>query len=389
MNPLEDRLRRGLESPLAADLDDELLGRVHTGARRRRRRRTLAITAATAVLVAGVAFGSSALIGDEHPLEPLVGTSTPTPTPTPTSVPDNVIDLAVPDADHVFALTNDGCTHICSSLWQLDSAGAWQRPQEWGVSVGRQDSVEYVDFAPDARNGWAWGSGLWSTHDGGHTWSGVTDGPGTASDYGYRVHLTQDRAWSLHRTDRGGMQLWSTPIGSDDWTSTLLPDRSSVVDIDTVGDRVVVLAASEGAGQLTLLSRNEVDDWTSLDLPCPGENQPYPAATEVFVLCPSGTGGATVYRSVDLASWEPFGDSDLTSVTAVFPLSDDRVLLLGSPHDLLVTPAGSRPVDVGLRGDEEVFQETGGVAGDTSYLVTSGHRILVSKDAGLTWSQLD
>ena len=384
MNSLEDRLRRGLESPLAADPDDGLLGRIHTGARLRRQRRTAAITAATAVVVAAVVLGSNALIGDEHRTPPLVDT----PTPTPTSVPADVIDLAVPDADHLFALTADGCSHICSTLWQLDSAGAWQRLQEWGVSLGRQDSVEYVEFAPDARNGWAWGSGLWSTHDGGKTWSQITDGPGAPTDYGYWVHLTADRAWSLHRTDRDGMQLWSTPIGSDRWTSTLLPYRSSVVDMDTVGDRVVVLAASEGAGQLTLLSRNEVDDWTSLDLPCPGENQPYPAATEVFVLCPAGT-GATIHRSVDLASWEIFGHSDLTAVTGVFPLSDDRVLLLGSPHDLMVTPDSSQPVDVGLTGDEEVFQETGGVAGDTAYLVTSKHRILVSKDAGLTWSQLD
>lgn len=373
MNNLEDRLRRGLESPLATDPDDGLLGRIHTGARLRRRRRTAAITAATAVVVAAVVLGSNALIGDEHRTPPLVDT----PTPTPTSVPADVIDLAVPDADHLFALTRD------SAVWLQQSDGGWQRLQ------GFAGSVEYVELAPDARNGWAWGSGLWSTHDGGKTWSQITDGPGAPTDYGYWVHLTADRAWSLHRTDRDGMQLWSTPIGSDRWTSTLLPYRSSVVDMDTVGDRVVVLAASEGAGQLTLLSRNSWDDWTGLDLPCTGENQTYSAATAVFVQCGAEKGGAMVYRSADLASWQVFGHSDLTAVTAAIPLSDDRLLLLGSPHDLLVTPAGSKPVDVGLTGDEEVFQETGGVAGDTAYLVTSKHRILVSKDAGLTWSQLD
>jgi len=372
MNNLEDRLRRGLESPLAADPDDGLLGRIHTGARRRRRRRAAAITAATAVVVAGVAFGSSALKGDEHRPSPLVGSSTPT----PTRVPAAVIDLAVPDADHVFALTSD------SAVWLQQSDGGWQRLHDFS------GSVEYVDFAPDARNGWAWGSGLWSTHDGGKTWSEITDGPGTASDYGYRVDLTQDRAWSLHRTDRGGMQLWSTPIGVDAWSNTLLPYRSSVVDMETSGGKVVVLAASEGAGQLTLLSRNDVDDWTSLDLPCAGENQAYPGNAEVFVLCGADKGGAMVYRSVDLSSWEVFGHSDLTSVTAVVPLADDRLLLLGSPHDLLVTPEGSEPVDVGLQGDEEVFQDTGGGAGDTAYLVTSRHRILISRDTGLTWSQL-
>jgi len=394
MNSLEDRLRAGLESPLSAepaDPADTMLDRVHHGARRRRRRRTTAMAAASVLAVAAVAIGVGSLTRQSAGPELPPSTNQPS---LPADATVGAIDLAVPDAEHVFKLTvNEGCA-ACSTVWLLHPDGTWERLHDFEgreAYGGKVDPlfgpIEYVDFATNARDGWAWGRTLFSTHDGGHTWALVESGPGGPTPYGHWVHLTSDRAWSMHRTDRLGTRLWSTPIGSDDWTTVDLPDPGSATDIETVGDRVVAEASDEGLASPRLLSSVDGSDWTRLDLPCPGENQPYPGATEVFLLCPSAK-GATIHRSVGLASWELFGHSDLTAVTASVPLSDDRVLLLGSPHDLLVTADGSEPVDVGLQGDEEVFQDTGGVAGDTAYLVTSKHRILVSRDSGLMWSEL-
>lgn len=395
MNGLEDRLRRGLDAPFEVEPAEALVSRVSAGARRRRQRRTAAIAVGAAATVAVIALGS-VLLGRPNPSpEP----HPPPPAPSlPVGAAVGTIDVAVPDADHVFKLTvNEGCV-ACSTVWLRGDDGSWERLHDFSGTAaygGKVDPlfgpIEYVEFAPDARNGWAWGDTLFSTHDGGRTWSQVETGPGAApNEYGHWVHLTPEQAWGLRRPPRGlpEPELWWTPIGADDWSTTLLPRAWSVVDIDTVGDRVVVLAASEGAGRLTLLSRNEVDDWTGLDLPCPGENQPYAAATEVFALCPAA-GGATIHRSADLASWQVFGHSDLTAVTAVLPLSDEHILLVGEPNDLLVTPSGAQPVDVGLRPGEEIFQGTFGTAGATTYAVTSEHRILVSTDAGENWSALD
>ena len=392
MNSLEDRLRAGLESPLSADPADTMLDRVHRGAQRRRRR-TSAIVAASVVAVAGVAVGLSTLDDDSGKVQPLPPSSSTPSLPAGATV--GAIDVAVPDADHVFKLTvNEGCV-ACSTIWLLGPDGTWERLHDFSgreAYSGRVDPlfgpIEYVDFAPDARNGWAWGKTLFSTHDGGRTWREVTDGPGARTDYGHWVWIRDDKAFSLFRGEAGEYLYW-TPVGRDDWQDWLLPGRPGVVDMFTTRDRVVVMTSSEGADQLHLLSTKDApDDWTGLDLPCQGENQPYPAATEVFVLCGADKGGAMVYRTADMASWDLFGHSDLTAVTAVVPLADDRLLLLGQPHDLLVTPAGSEPIDVGLRRGEEVFQHTSGVAGDTAYVVTSEHRILVSRDAGLTWSEL-
>jgi len=382
MNGLEDRLRRGLDAPLDVEPTDLVLARVAAGARRRRQRRTAAMVAGAAATVAAIALGGALLGGPNSSPEPQ-------PAPSPQSPPAGVVDVAVPEADHVFALTADGCTHVCSTLWQLGSDGTWERMHQWGVLAGREDSVEYVAFARDARNGWAWGSGLWSTHDGGRSWTQVTDGPGARSEYGHWVHLTNDRAWSLHRTPQGDQQLWTTPVGSDDWTTVDLPDPTGAVDIETTWNRVVVESASEGAGQVTLQSSTDGHQWTSLDLPCAGENQVHPGNGAVYVLCPEEGGGAKLYESLDLAQWVVVGSSDLSSVTGVIPLSDDRILLLGRPHDLLVTWDGNEPVDVGLTGDEEIFQGTFDTAGSTTYAVTSDHRILVTTDRGENWSALD
>jgi len=391
MSTLEDRLRRGLDAPLEVESASALLSRVAAGARRRRQRRTAAVAVGAAATVAAIALGTVLFDGPDSSPEPQ-----PAPAPTlPAGATVGTIDVAVPNADQVFKLTvNEGCVG-CSTVWMRQSDGSWERLHDFegkNAYGGPVDAtfgpVEYVEFAANGRDGWAWGRRLHSSHDGGRTWQQIAYGPGSLTDYGHWVHLTPDRAWSLHRTEEFGTELWMTPVGEDDWWGPGLPRASSATGIETVGNRVVVEASDEGLAAPRLLSSVDGSHWTRLDLPCPGENQPYPGATEVFVLCPAD-GGASVYRSVDLSSWQVFGHSDLTAVTAVMPLSDDRLLLVGEPNDLLVTPSGSQPVDVGLRSGEEIFQGTFGTAGDTTYAVTSEHRILVSTDAGANWSELE
>jgi len=371
MNGLEDRLRRGLDAPFDVGPSEELLARVSVGARRRRQRRTAAMVAGAAATVAAVALGSVLLGGPTSSPEPQPAPPGPT---LPPAAPVGVVDVAVPDADHVFALTADEG----STVWLWNGGGTWQRLHDF------QQPVEYVEFAPDARNGWAWGDTLFSTHDGGQTWKHLPSGLITLFD-GTSLSLTRDRAWGIQRTDGLDDYLLSTPVDSDDWTSTVLP--AQVNDLFTARDRVVLEESLSGVDTPRLLSGTDGETWSRLDFPCPGENQAYPGTSAVLVLCPAA-GGATVYRSVDLASWQVFGHSDLTAVTAVLPLSDDLLLLVGEPNDLLVTSSGSQPVDVGLHPGEEIFQGAFGTAGDTTYAVSSEHRILVSTDAGENWSEL-
>ena len=364
MSTLEDRLRRGLDSPLDVEPAAALLARVAAGARRRRQRRTAAVVAASIAVVAGSLVGVGLLARDNGPTQPSSSG--------PTNAPAGVVDIAVPDADHVFALTaGDG-----SAVW-LWSDGAWQRLQRFARNV------DYIEFAPDARNGWAWGDTLFSTHDGGHTWMPVRTGLHASSE---GPSLTADRVWRIVRTEGLYDLLVSAPLGTDDWTSTRLPEQ--VNDLFTTSDRVVLEQMLSGSDSPRLLSSSDGENWSRLDFPCAGENQAYSAFRSVFVLCPQD-GGARVYSTFGTSDWVGFGSSDLTSVTAVLPLSDDRLVLVGEPTDLLVTPSGSQPVDLGLRPGEEIFQGDFDTAGTTTYAVTSEHRILVTTDGGENWSALD
>jgi len=91
---------------------------------------------------------------------------------------------------------------------------------------GKAGDVTDVRFA-DSRDGWAFGPGLWSTHDGGASW--------TALDIGSRMvslETTGPKAYALvascpgQRSDcQGPVRLYETVVGTDDW--------QPVVDVDT------------------------------------------------------------------------------------------------------------------------------------------------------------
>jgi hypothetical protein len=367
MNNLEDRLREGLHAPLGGDAAESMLARVHTGAQRRRHRRTAAIAAAAVAVLAGSLVSVGLLDRDNGPSQPVQ------PTPQQISALADVVDIAASDADHVFAVSA-GKT---STVWHL-SEGSWQRLHDF------KKPIKYVEFA-DASNGWVWGEDdqVFSTHDGGRTWH-VSTGLVLLFD-GTSLSTTKDRVWGIERTDGFGDFLVSSPVGFDDWTSEPLPQQ--VNDVFTTRERAVLEQFLWGVDTPRLLHGTDGNTWSRLDFPCAGENQAYPGPTAVFVIC-AAPDGATVYRSVDLASWQVFGHSDLSAVTAVIPLADDQLLLVGEPNDLLVTPSGSRVIDLGLRTGEDIFQGTFDTVGDTTYAVTSEHRIIVTRDAGLTWSQL-
>jgi photosystem II stability/assembly factor-like uncharacterized protein len=83
---------------------------------------------------------------------------------------------------------------------------------------GKPGDVTDVRFT-DPRNGWAFGPGLWSTHDGGTSW--------TALDIGSRVlslETTGPKAYALvascprERSDcQGPVRLYETAVRTDDW----------------------------------------------------------------------------------------------------------------------------------------------------------------------------
>ena len=271
MDPLERELRDLLTSD-RRDLPASLvpLDRVHAGASRRRRRRAALASVATAVValaVAGTAVGAGFLRGDEAP----VADSTPTvsrsvvPAPVPTSsAPDTtIIAPSGPawDGARVTSVTAMS-TRTFVVLGELGDTGACTPPDcvrlaethdggrtfsslpvpddaRGGVDGSDADSATGVRFG-SAQDGWLFGGGLWSTHDGGESWTRVAT-PGRVT----RLEAAAGTAWALVPTRDDAMTLWRSPVGTDDWTQVTDVSVTGPADLAVHGDRVVVVGAQD------------------------------------------------------------------------------------------------------------------------------------------------
>jgi photosystem II stability/assembly factor-like uncharacterized protein len=397
MNDIEDRVRRALRTDVRRVGVEQLLHDVHRGATRRRRRRLAGAIAASTLVIAGTAGVAITIRGDVGTLPNPPTTQPPSPSPTgparPEGAAQGVIDVSVVSADVVYRLTsNVGCV-ACSTVWRYDPSadGLWQRLHVFSEDayLGKVDAefgpVTNFVMSTNGRDGWAWGDRLFSTHDGGRTWTPIVVSQGDDSVQGHAVHLTDRSAWTLLRSDQFGATLFRSPILDDVWgTPPTIPDLSGATDILTVKGAVAVETADEGlANPRLLVSTDDGAQWHELANPCPGENQIYPAESAAFILCRARS-GATVYRSADLSDWKVFGHTTGT-ISAVHALDDDHLMIVrGAGKSIVITRGGTKPVEhLDLAPGVETFEDSS--AQGLSYLTTSEYALLFSRDNGLTW----
>lgn len=404
MNDFEDQLRRALRTDVLDVEPDRLLDAVHRGATRRRRRRTATVVAASLLVIAGAAGVATTIRGDERTgPEPLPATHTPSPSPSQpspsqSSLPDGaeqgVVDVSAPSADLVLRLTwNVGCVG-CSTVWRQDASvtGGWERLFDFtgrAAFGGKVDPdfgpVTNLAMAPNGLDGLAWGARLFATHDGGRTWTLVTDGPGPlVKDFATNVELTRTDAWALVH-GRDGMELWRAPLGTDNWSLAQAPDVANALRLITVGDEIALEETTAGSpSHLRMQHSTDGRTWRELPLPCGGESQVSAAGSTAFILCTPAGNSSTVYRTTDLTSWHVFGRSTPGGAHSILALAPDRLLIVTGPDQAKVmTSDGTRPADLGLSTGEDI---AGGAATDQGGLLTSdAHRLIESTDAGLTW----
>lgn len=324
MDPLERELRDLLTSD-RRDLPASLvpLDRVHAGASRRRRRRAAVASAATAVAVlavAGTAAGAGFLRDDRAP----VADSTPTvsrsivPAPVPTSMaPDTTISAPSGPAwggARVTSVTATS-TNTFVVLGELGDTGACTPPNcvrlaethdggrtfsalpvpddaRGAVDERNTDSATGVRFS-SAQDGWLFGSGLWSTHDGGHTWTRVTT-PGRVA----RLEAAAGTAWALVPTRDNAMTLWRSPVGRDDWTQMTEVSVTGPADLAVQGNRVVIVGAQDADSWV-----GSTDGFAKHASPCAGALQTELSTVGAFwVKCVTGS-LARLAVSPDGSTW--------------------------------------------------------------------------------------
>jgi hypothetical protein len=422
MNDFEDRVRRALRADVPDVHAEPLVADVRRGVARRRRRRTAGAIAASALLIAGAVGVATRIGGDEGGTpEPLPATESPSPTqpPLPDGASQGVIDVSVVSADRWFRLTtNVGCV-ACSTVWQNDQSaeGGWERLHDFGEEayVGKVTAtfgpIERLVMAEDGENGWAWGRRLYSTHDGGRTWTAVTTGPGRVdSEYGHQVRITDatGTAWSLLRTSQG-TELWRTSLGSDAWVRADAPNMSGVSGMLALSDYVLLETSDEGlsAPRLQYYRYGDGLPWGEVANPCQGENAVYATTSVAFILCGSGK-GAIVHRLIGAEhpvagqpafQWHEFGRTSGV-VTAAYALDDRHLLVVGrrgratlltDNGDTVDALASPTSVDLGLEPGEETgsSSSSGDLVLVTTFGGTAGDRLIGSADRGLTWHAME
>ena len=437
MSRFDDDLRSTLRGGTPHVDVDAFLGDVHAGARRRRQRRAVGMTAAAVLVVAGAA-GLVLPGSGPHSAPPVAGTSTPAPTASPSTSPSASPSASpstspskspappVPTASGtptmsngrpaptgirgydiagdgtLWRVTDEPCdTVMCSRVSSYDGTGAWTSradlswPDPSTVTVDDGGPAKGVTVAPDGRDLWAYGGRLWSSHDGGRTWTEQ----GLSFKRSGAAEVAVAAGEAVLRTNDG--HLSRSPVGADDWTSLALPSGMDYSEqVLGLGDTLVVRGRSPQFDLLVATSDDGGDTWTVNPGPCNPEQPAFTVAEgSLFAVCPAGDGaptsGADIMRSDDQGrTWSkavavrPRTAHDM--VYLFVPVDRSSVYEIGSSGALLVFPEGEKQYgdavpagkDASLVGGRFVTPEHG-------YLqVDLPGTLLETTDGGQSWKPI-
>lgn len=307
------------------------------------------------------------------------------------AVPDRfrVVDLTFVGS-HAWALGQgdclDGSSGTCPAVLRSDDDGKdWKStptpPVPVGEGCGEAACVTHLRFA-DANTGYAFGPGaLYTTQDGGQSWSDVSQGDTTSLEVanGTALRVTAD-------------QLQISPVGKDSWKAATLPTRATVrAPVVRALSRAYVSAAD---GNTVYASTDNGADWTARPSPCSpaGSLSSMTAAADgsLVVTCTtsasktptlmvSGNDGVS-FSSVAA----PSGDVVGSPVAA----TDSSTVFCSTPNGLLRTTDGGQdwqPVSGNKTSGVAVFL---GFEGPTTgrWVSGDGSTIYTTTDGGDHWS---
>jgi hypothetical protein len=421
---LEDELRDVLtHERRALSTDLVSLDAVYAGAARRRRRRTAVVAAAGAFVLAGAAVPLSImLLANDQSRVPLqtsasVGPTAKTPqhkasttptSPAPSRSASRLIYAPVWGGARVMSMTATS-TQTIVVLGALGDTGACKPPDCVRLAQSRDGGRTFSALAiPDgalaggtgsqlrrsatnvrfgsAGDGWLYGEGLWSTHDGGSSWHAVPMSGGVSS-----LAAAHGVVWALVSTNGGNdQQLWRSPVGSDSWTRVTDVTVPATGDVAVFGSRVVVL----GAGPTSKV-------WVSKDgttfaahpSPCTSAMAAQLSASgSLWAKCVTGT-AAYVITSANGVHWNQVkasqdGGSPPNSLALGARGPGDAILALSASQPIVDLHADgtqqhvSRPPDLGASIDYLGFTSP-----SVGYAIDGTH-LWRTSDGGNTWTRL-
>jgi hypothetical protein len=425
MDRLEHELRDVLTNERHA-LNPDLvsLDKVYAGAARRRRRRSAVVAAAGAFVLAGVAVPVSiALLDNDRAPTPIATTVSSSPTvQTPKSTPATSASTPQPstssstvppvgpawDGARVTSMTATS-TQTIVVLGALGDTGACKPPNCVRLAQSRDGGKTFSPLAiPDktlaggtggqlrksatnvrfgsANDGWLYGDGLWSTHNGGYAWHAVPMSGAVNS-----LAAAHGVVWALVSTNGGNDQeLWKSPVGSDSWTQVPGVTVPATGDVTTFGSRVIVLGA--GPSAKVWVSKDGAT-FTAHPSPCASAMVAQLSASgSLWAKCVTGT-AAYVITSADGVRWTQVrasqdGGAAPNSLTLGARGHADALLALGASEPI---------VDLHADGTHQAVTRPPTVGSDISYLgftspsvgyAIDGTHLWRTSDGGSTWAVL-
>ncbi len=399
MTDLETRLRAALHDHTDRRSVDDLLDGVRRDVARRRRARTVVVVAAAVASVALVGGG----VSWRH--------RTSSPVGHPAGVAHRTMAISVDASGTAFkVIGNQGCTRPCSTLWKAGDAGTWSRlATVHDASRGARPygPILSLEMAPNGDDGWAWGSRLWSTHDGGVTWAAVTTLPGGTDPDRNDLDVSAGPSFTWARMARhGAFQLWRTPTGRDAWTRVRVPDHADQTIAAVLPDSRVAIPIRSGGddyqrqrshGSYRMVQHYYLGDgtgpWRRVTVRCLPQTAPFRGRAQKVSICGPGghrvgagelvgppvTDGSPRFRDL-------FFPATSTGETRVNPLGHENQIHLGNDQAFLVTPQGAVPVALSIAPTPGLVDIA--ASGQHLVILTPNDQILRSADDGRHWSAL-
>ena len=306
-------------------------------------------------------------------------------------------------------------TQYCTSVARTDSAGqTWQGgPAPLAGPADGTTGVSQIRFL-NLDNGWAFGPGLFATHDGGQTWTQVSTDGMRVTD----LETVDGRAFALVASCSGSgpafgagctsYTLYSSPASADDWAPVGAATSGLSAGAGQDGAASIVLTGALGylLGPNRMLYAGPVGDsapWQAVaSVPCAtgsaqADGQPAGAllaaatATSLILACtppaePGGRQSKLMFSSANGGvSWQPIAVAPAAGVATSVAASLAGTVVLGTDQGIEVLAEGA--------GNWQQATVTGAPAGGFSYvgMTTGSQGVAVPADpsAGAVWFTFD
>jgi hypothetical protein len=286
-------------------------------------------------------------------------------------------------------------------------------PAPWGGvapdGTGRipADGVTSLLFA-DARNGWAYGPGLWATHDGGATWHRVAVGGRAVQSMavaGGQVLASLDDCATVDAACDGSHAagVESSPASQDAWR----PIPGAAGGTAVAAQAGTGYAISAGTGQFGTdeeLLAGPADGsagWASRPIPCQQGTVALAAVTAARLLLACARLGAHpattyLYSSSDAgAHWTRFAVLGLYDGASAIEQAPDGTMLVAGIYDgVELSRDAGRTWTRAAAVDESDSVQGGGpllarlITSDDGYVIGWLGPLWVTRDAGRTWTEV-